>query len=442
MKITNAWLCKINNNKVNPVFCDFFVEDEKIIKISEKDFYQYENSPNEENNPDVFDVKGAVVSIPNVNFHEHIYSRLAKGVPINGPMNNFLNILKNLWWKLDLVLDKEMVEACTHVAAYESVKNGVQYIFDHHSSPNFTEGSLQSIKEILKSYNLKGVLCFETSDRNGNQIKEEALLENETFIKEQRNDYFKGMFGLHASFTVEDSTLSSAAELIGDSDKGIHIHLCEDDIDNTMSVKKYGTRPAERLLKNNLLNKKSILAHAIHLSKEDYDILKDNECAIALNLESNLNNAVGLHDISQFHDEVKLLIGTDGMHANVAKSLKQLFLILRYQGASFEEAFRLINKVYFDQIYFVRQYFPDYTSLNENDRANFIVWDYIPPTPLSSNNFFGHYIYGIVERGVKASFCNGEFIMKNYSITVSNLDYVEKLIQKSGNKLYNLMKDK
>ena len=442
MKITNAWLCQINGDKVNPVFCDFFVEDEKIIKVSEKDFDQYENCQHEENNPDVFDVKGAVVTIPNVNFHEHIYSRLAKGVPINGPMNDFLNILKNLWWKLDLALDKEMVEACAYITAYESIKNGVQYIFDHHSSPNFTKGSLQCIKEILHSYNLKGVLCFETSDRNGEQIKEEALLENESFIKEQISEEFKGMYGLHASFTVDDSTLSSVSELIGGSDMGIHIHLCEDDVDNTMSVEKYGARPSERLLNNNLLNKKSILAHAIHLSKEDYEILKNNECTIALNLESNLNNAVGLPEIVKFPDEVKLLIGTDGMHANVAKSLKQLFLILRYQGASFEGAFRLIDKVYFNQINFVRQYFPDYTSLNENDRADFIVWDYVPPTPFNSNNFFGHYIYGIVERGVKASFCNGEFIMKNFSIKAPNLDYIEKLINKSGNILYNLMKEK
>ena len=442
MLVANAWLCKINENNVDPVFCDFLVEDGKIKKIVEKDFNEYPNNPSQENDPDIFDVNGAVITIPNVNFHEHIYSRLAKGVPINGPMNDFLNILKSLWWKLDLALNKEMVEASAHIAAYESIKNGVQYIFDHHSSPNFTGGSLNCIKEILRHYNLKGVLCFETSDRNGDKLKEEALRENETFIKKQSNHNFKGMFGLHASFTVGDSTLSSVAKLIGDSDKGIHIHLCEDDIDNTMSVKKYGVRPAERLTNNNLLNKKSILAHAIHLLKDDYEILKNSECAIAFNIESNLNNAVGLPNIAEFPDEVRLLMGTDGMHANVAKSMKQLFLVLRYGGLGFEEVFKIIEKVYFDQMSFIKQYFSDFTSLNENDRADFIIWDYVPPTPLHSENFFGHYIYGIVERNVKTSFCNNEFVMKDYFMTIPDSDAIENLIIKSGNKLYDLMNDK
>ena len=442
MKITNAWLSKIKNNKVEPVFCDFAVEEGKIGKIIEKDFNEYVNHKIETNENDCYDAQGAVATIPNVNFHEHIYSRLAKGVPINGPMNDFLNILKSLWWKLDLALDKEMVEASTHIAAHESIKNGVQYIFDHHSSPNYTKGSLQCIKEILQSYNLKGVLCFETSDRNGDQFKEEALLENESFIKEQTNEEFKGMYGLHASFTVDDSTLLSVDKLMYGSEKGIHIHLCEGDVDNTISINKYGARPTVRLMNNNLLNKKSILAHAIYLSKDDYEILKNYECAVAFNLESNLNNAVGLPNITEFPDEVRLLIGTDGMHANVAKSLKQLFLILRHQGLSFEEAFRIIEKVYFDQISFVKQYFSNFTSLNESDRADFIIWDYVPSTPLANENFFGHYIYGIIERNVKASFCNNEFLIKDYNIIISNTDGIEELINKSGNKLYNLMKDK
>ena len=442
MLVANAWLCKINENKVNPVFCDFLVEDGKIKKIVEKDFNEYPNNLSQENDPDSFDVKGAVITIPNVNFHEHIYSRLAKGIPINGPMDNFLNILKNLWWKLDLALDQEIVEACTHMTAYESIRNGVQYIFDHHSSPNFTGGSLNCIKEILQHCNLKCVLCFETSDRNGKKLKEEALIENETFIKEQSNDNFKGMFGIHASFTVNDSTLSKVSEFLNNTDSGIHIHLCEDDVDNTLSGNKYGARPADRLNKYNLLNKKSIVAHAIHLSNEDFEILKNSDCAIAINLESNLNNAVGLPKISDFPDEVKLLIGTDGMHANVAKSFKQLFLILRQQGVSFDQAFRILDKIYFDQIKFVKQYFPDYTSLNINDRADFIVWDYIPPTPLTSDNFLSHYIYGIVERNVKASYCKDRFLMKNFNFNIPQDKNIERLINENGYKLYSLMKEK
>ncbi len=443
MLVSNAWLCKVYGNKVNPVFCDFLVEDGKINKIVEKDFIEYVNvsSKETENDNDIFDVEGAVVTIPIVNFHDHIYSRLAKGVPVSGPMDNFLNILKSLWWKLDLALDQEMVEACAYIAASESIKNGVQCIFDHHSSPNYITGSLCCIKEIFQQYNLDGVLCFETSDRNGEQIKKKAINENDSFIKKFTNTNFQGMYGLHASFTVDDSTFSTVSKLQNDSEAGIHIHLCEGEVDNTLSVKKYGARPVERLMKYNLLNNRSIFAHAIHISNEDLEILKDCECAIAINVESNLNNSVGLPILTEFSDEIKLLIGTDGMYSNVSKSLKQLFLILRHQGISFDKAFRILDKIYFDQIKFVKQYFPDYTTLNINDSANFIVWDYVPPTPLTRNNFLSHYIYGIVERNVKASYSKDNFLMKNFNINFPQDKNIKRLINESGRKLFNMMKD-
>ena len=81
------------------------------------------------------------------------------------------------------------------------------------------------------------------------------------------------MLGLHASFTLSDKSLSAASEIINEHDLGIHIHLCEDKIDNEESIKSYGASPVERLRKCNLLNNKSILSHGIHLSEKDYETI-------------------------------------------------------------------------------------------------------------------------------------------------------------------------
>ncbi|MCB9260106.1 MAG: hypothetical protein H6612_12220 [Ignavibacteriales bacterium] len=102
-----------------------------------------------------------------------------------------------------------------------------------------------------------------------------------------------------------------------------------------------------------------------------------------------MNNAVGLTKVTEFSKAIPVITGTDGMHSNPTKTLKNLFLSLRNIGVSFDEAFELIIKIYFDQIYFVKRYFPNFTSLKPNDRADFIVWDYIPPTPINSENFWG-----------------------------------------------------
>lgn len=434
-KIVNAWICTIEDNNVVPVFGDIEIEAGVIKKIVQKQNIDSTKS----NYKYTLDAEGRVITIPLINFHDHFYSRLSKGVPIKGSMANFSLVLENLWWKLDMMLDLEMVKASTQMAAIESIKNGVTYIFDHHASPAHTTGSLSEIKNVLSDFELNGVLCFETSDRNGKKYCLDALEENITFHKKESNEKFKGMLGLHASFTLDDDTLSECKNIIEENNIGIHIHLCEDKADRNISLRKYGKTPLQRLSENNLLNGRSILAHGVHLTEEEYDIISASKTAIVFNLDSNLNNAVGLPSLSSFPESVTLLPGTDGMHANIARSLKQMFLIYRHQGNSMNDAFSWFIKNYFNQINYVNKYFPKFSLLKTNDNADFIMWDYIPPTPFHQNNFWGHFIYGILERPVHSVFQNGKVLMKNYQLQFENIQSVNDNITRLGNILYKMM---
>ena len=169
-------------------------------------------------------------------------------------------------------------------------------------------------------------------------------------------------------------------------------------------------------------------------------MLKDSESALVYNVDSNLNNAVGVPEYKNAPMEIPVLVGTDGMHANVAKSMKQLFLCHRHQQNSFEDSFDYISKSYFDQINFVKKYYPDFPALQLGDRADFIVWDYIPPTPFASENFFGHYIYGMCERSITSVIQNGKFLMKNNQISIAAKQDMELNIHQQGRKLYSKFK--
>lgn len=432
--ISNAWICSIKGNNVRPVFGNLILENGKIADIEKLSFIE-QSKPGKSKLDNNYDAGGRVVTIPNVNFHEHIYSRLSKGLQINGDTNSFYNILDNLWWKLDRSLDMQMVEASAQMASAESLKNGVTYLFDHHSSPAFTKGSLHTIAGVLKKNKLRGTLCFETTDRNGTDLSQKGLDENIEFFKTGVDDNVKSMFGLHASFTIDDTTLQKVSMFCNANDIGIHIHLCEAQADRDLSKSRFGKLPLQRLIDNNLLNTKSILSHSIHLTANEYKTIEKFGSAIALNPESNLNNNVGVNQFKNIPDKVSLLCGTDGMHANPAKSFKLIFLILRHAGFTFDEAFAKMIKIYFDQIKFVKQYFPDYPDLQKNDRADFIIWDYIPPTPFNSNNFFGHYIYGVLESPLHSVVQNGSFLMKDKKLSFINEPEVYKEILNAGQKL-------
>jgi len=439
MKITNAWICTIKNKNVKPVYGDILFEDGIIKEIYPQKFTT-KRSTAKSKSKNIIDAAGRVITIPFVNFHDHIYSRLAKGLPIKGEMNNFQNILKNLWWKLDRKLDMEMIEASAQMASIESIKNGVTYIFDHHSSPNNPEGSLIKIAKVLKKNKLRSVLAFETTDRNNKKLSQKGLVENEEFFLNYTGQDTKSMFGLHASFTLNDSTLKAVSEFVNEYEMGIHIHLCEDPSDRKITKAKTGMLPLARLRKYNLLNEKSILSHAIHLTDNELKIIGKYKSAIAINIDSNMNNSVGITKMESMPIDIPLLAGTDGMHANPKKTLKNIFLILRNSGLSFDDAFGIIQRIYFNQIDFVKHYFEDYSELKENDRADFIIWDYIPPTPINRENYWGHFIYGMLESNIHSTFQNGIALMTNGKLNFINEEKSYMEIYKQGEKLYRKMK--
>lgn len=438
-KIINAWIASINNDKVTPLFGDLEIEHGRVTGIFKRNHINFLESRSGMGNS-VYNAGGRLITIPLINFHDHFYSRLAKGLPITRPLNNFQNVLKNLWWDLDKKLTPDMIEASARMSVIESIKNGVTYIFDHHSSPNSTDGSLGKIAEIMIENNIRGALCFETTDRNGVISAKSGLEENINFLKKYSSTNLKSLLGLHASFTLSDDTLAEAAEMVKEYEVGIHIHLCEDKSDRILSRRYTNRLPVNRLLRYNLLNGKSILGHGVHLNQKEYYTIAEYGSALVFNPDSNMNNAVGLPEYSRIPALIPILIGTDGMHANIAKSMKQYFLLMRNQQTPMGDSFRLFIKSYFDQISFVKKYFEDFPLMAEGDRADFIVWDYIPPTPVSEENYWSHFIYGALESNIKTVVQEGNFLMKDYQLV--NIDESEsfKEIFKQGKKLFSLYK--
>lgn len=438
--IQNGWLCGQTSSEIAPVFADLEIRDGTIYSIRQKDYDQFLAETNQKDKlttrKDIFDACGRMVTLPLVNFHEHFYSRLAKGLPVKGKMTNFREILQKLWWKLDLALDEEMIRASVQRGALEAIQQGVCCIFDHHASPNSSSGSLRLIQQVLQEFKLRGVLCYEVSDRNGPGNARQGLQENKEFIAQLDHPDFRGMLGLHAPFTLSDQTLKEARQLMTDLDTAIHIHLAEDAFEQEFSQEHFNVSPVERLTRAGLLAPNTLLGHAVHLSETEYQQIENLGSAIVLNPDSNLNNAVGLPQYASLPERIPLLPGTDGMHASISHTLKQLFLLARGQGFFFERATAWIRKIYGDMYSTVRKFFLDFPSLQEGERADLVVWDYIPPTPISRENFWGHFIYGILESQAHSVLQKGEFLLRDHRFVQLDEEELQREISRQGERLY------
>ena len=201
------------------------------------------------------DAKGGVIMPAFINAHTHIYSALARGLSIagNNP-NNFYEVLDGTWWAIDRHLTLEGTRASANALYMDCIKQGVTTIFDHHASYGEIPGSLHTIAESAKRFGVRSCLCYEVSDRDGEEKCRQAIQENADFIAEcekEQNPMLAAMFGGHALFTLSDKTFDRMVEA-NNGRTGYHIHVSEgmnDVYDSLQNYGRAGLQHTERRLK-------------------------------------------------------------------------------------------------------------------------------------------------------------------------------------------------
>ena len=253
--------------------------------------------------PSVRSVTGGLVCA-----HHHLYSSLARGMPPPPKTPaNFLDVLENVWWRLDRALDLEILEWSAKLGALEALEAGCTAIIDHHESPNAIEGSLSVIADACAEVGVRVSTCYGITDRHGPEGAARGLAENDRYLGEGG----RGMVGVHASFTCTDDSLAAAAELATKHGVGVHIHVAE-------GVDDLG---AERRLAG-LTTDDWLLIHGVHLP-DDHGL----SGTIVHNPRSNMNNAVGYARPARFSNAVAL--GSDGIGADMFAEFQLAFVAQR-----------------------------------------------------------------------------------------------------------------
>jgi cytosine/adenosine deaminase-related metal-dependent hydrolase len=246
--------------------------------------------------------------------HHHLYSALARGMPPPpATPASFLDVLEQIWWRLDTALDLEMLEWSAKLGALEALEAGCTAIVDHHESPNAIEGSLSVIADACATVGVRVVASYGVTDRHGSDGARRGLAENDRFLGEGG----RGMVGVHASFTCTDETLAAAADLAVRHGVGVHIHVAEglDDVG-----------AADRLA--GLSTDEWLLIHGVHLT-DDHGL----RGTIVHNPRSNMNNAVGYARPARFDNPVAL--GTDGIGADMVAEFQLAFVAGRADDVAF-----------------------------------------------------------------------------------------------------------
>ncbi len=376
--------------------------------------------------PVVIDCSGKFVTKSFAVGHHHAYSALSRGMgaPKKSP-ENFFEILKYVWWTLDRCLDPEMIEASALVTAIACAKAGSTFVIDHHASPSAVKGSLGIIAGAFEKVGVSHLLCYEVSDRDGQQVAAEGLEETASYL-----EHHKGLLGLHASFTVSNNTLKQAVDMMHRFKSGIHIHVAEDVHDQDVCLREHGKRVVQRLGDAGVLDSpKTILVHCLHLEGNEREIIRKSPVWVVENSESNMNNNVGYFNGSGLGENI--MLGTDGMHSDMLQSAKAAFFNgQRYDTINYASAYTRFRNVH--------RYLNENLFKGDGDNS-LVVLDYDPPTPFSSDNFPGHFLFGIGSNHVRDVISGGRVIVRDRQLTTVNEADIMSGARKQAQRLWEKM---
>jgi putative selenium metabolism protein SsnA len=366
------------------------------------------------------DAGGKIVMPGLICAHTHFYGAFARGFAIPGrPPENFMQILAQLWWKIDRALTLEDVKYSGLVGMVDAIRHGTTTLIDHHSSPSQIEGSLDALAEAANQAGLRVGLCYEVTDRNGPDGTAAGIAENVRFIRRtqvQPNPKLGAAFGLHAAFTLSDETLEACVDAVRGLDVGFHIHVAEDKADQADSLKKYNMRVAERLEKREILGPKTLVAHAIHVDAYEMDAFRATNTKISHQPRSNMNNAVGVAAVeTMLRKGLTVGLGNDGFTNNMFTEIHAAYLLHRVSSGDPRTlpGDLLINMAFKHNATIAGLFFPQPAgALAPGAFADIILLDYVPYTPLTDANYPWQLIFGMDGSHVTHTIVGGQMLMQ------------------------------
>lgn len=362
------------------------------------------------------DAHGHVVLPGLINTHTHLYSIFARGMALKDSVPG--NITgESLWWRLAKALTLDDVYWCAMVGMIACIRNGVTTVFDHHSSPGAVRGSVSRIADAAVLTGLRSCLCYEVSDRDGAEVATQGIEENRELLqryKDSPDNRLRALFGLHASFTLSDSTLGRCRQVAADFEAGFHVHTSEARSDVDHCLREYGMRVVERWHRIGILGPRTLAAHCVHVDDRGIDLLRDTGTNVVHNPQSNMGNAVGcapVHDM--ISRGVRVGLGTDGYTADMFESMRSANLLIKHRSGDPSAGWAEPPAVLFRENAAIASecFGKPVGKLVPGALADIILVDYDPPTPLQAANLDSHALFGFSGGAVTTTIIGGRVVM-------------------------------
>ena len=255
---------------------------------------------------EVIDARGAIVMPGLINTHTHLGMTLFRGLGDDMSLEDFLARLMPAEIK---VLNYDAVHAGTELAALESLLGGITTSLDMYYLP---DAALVVAK--TSGMRIQTGPNFLESDGPEPHKFNDRLTWAEKWLEAPRDELGStGWVAPHSTYLLGEDQLRTLAALAAKHEARIHVHAAETVGEMQLVANRHGGRTPIQVLNDTNLLRRSVLAHGVHLSDEDIQLIAQNSATVVHCPASNYKLASGTARILDLHRAgVNVALGTDG----------------------------------------------------------------------------------------------------------------------------------
>lgn len=266
-----------------------------------------------------------------VNAHTHLYGILSHGMPVPVQPTGFYSFLEDFWWPyVEDRLDHDLIEASAALACVEMLHSGITTFCDILEAPNAIPGALDTAARAVERAGLRGVLCFEATERAGKANGELGLRENYEFATRRRaaGGLISGMMCLHTTFTCSPDFIRRGKAMAKEAGLRLHFHLSEGTYEPDYCVRTYGCAPVEHYERLGFWDESVVAAQVVQVTDAEIEILGRRRVNCVHLPLSNCEVGGGIAPVTKLLDRgLDVGLGTDGYINDFFQVMRGAFLI-------------------------------------------------------------------------------------------------------------------
>ncbi|WP_026021373.1 amidohydrolase [Paenibacillus senegalensis] len=346
-----------------------------------------------------------------VNTHGHAAMSLLRGVGDDLVLQVWL---EEKMWPNEAKFTSEDVRWATLLSILEMVKGGTTAFVDMYDH-------MDEVAKAVEQSGMRGCLTRGVIGLCPPDVQQAKLDEAKQFARswhKAADGRITTMMAPHAPYTCPPDYITRIVEAAHELNLPLHTHMSETAAEVERNVQDYGCRPPEHLAKLGVFSRSCLVAHGVHLTNEEIDLLKQYDVRVSHNPGSNLKLASGVARVPELLQAgVLVSLGTDGAASNNNLDMfeEMRLAALIHKGVSgdptsipAETAFRMAT------VDGARSIWLDHIGLLEPGyKADFIAIDIDQPHLLPASNYLSHIVYSASANDVTDVFVDGKAIVRN-----------------------------